>query len=57
MRLDVFNSILLIMMCFGGANEPSFWRAIMVYLVMGVIWMAIRIIVKADKDRKESQII
>jgi len=52
MRLDIFNSILLVIMCFGGVGEAAFWRAIMAYFVVGVIWTAIRIVAKADKERK-----
>lgn len=52
MRLDIFNSILLVIMCFGGVCETAFWKAIMVYFVGWVIWTAIRIVVKADKERK-----
>lgn len=51
MRLDIFNSILLIIMCFGGVGEAVFWRAIMVYFVVTVIWIAARIILKNDEER------
>ncbi len=57
MRLDIFNSILLVIMCFDGVGKAAFWRAIMAYFVVGVIWTAIRIVAKADKDREKSQII
>jgi len=51
MRLDIFNSILLVIMCFGGVGEAAFWRAIMVYFVVTVIWIAARIILKNDEER------
>ena len=51
MRLDIFNSILLVIMCFGGVCEASFWRAIMVYFVVTVIWIVARIILKNDEER------
>ena len=51
MRLDIFNSILLVIMCFGGVCEAAFWKAIMVYFVVTVIWVAARIILKNDEER------
>ena len=51
MRLDIFNSILLVIMCFGGVCETAFWKAIMVYFVVTVIWVAARIILKNDEER------
>ena len=51
MRLDIFNSILLVIICFGGVCEAAFWRAIMVYFVVTVIWIAARIILKEDEER------
>ena len=51
MKLDIFNSILLVIMCFGGVGEAAFWRAIMVYFVVAVIWVAVRIILKNDEER------
>ena len=51
MRLDIFNSILLVIMCFGGVCEAAFWKAIMVYFVVAVIWIAARIILKNDEER------
>ena len=51
MRLDIFNSILLVIMCFGGVCEAAFWKAIMVYFVVAVIWVAVRIILKNDEER------
>ena len=51
MRLDIFNSILLVVMCFGGVCETAFWKAIMVYFVVAVIWVAARIILKNDEER------
>jgi len=51
MRLDIFNSILLVIMCFGGVCEAAFWKAIMAYFVVVVIWVAARIILKNDEER------
>lgn len=51
MRLDIFNSILLVIMCFGGVCEAAFWKAIMVYFVVTVIWVTARIILKNDEER------
>lgn len=52
-HLNIFNSILLIIMCFGGASEASFWRALMAYFVLEVIWFVAKVIISDNGQRIE----